>query len=97
MKRGVLAIPFLTLLLSVGCAVRADYVRVPPPPPRVEAYGVAPGPGYVWVGGNWAWRGGRYDWAPGRWARPPRRHAAWVPGSWVHRRGGYYWVEGHWR
>ncbi len=97
MKRAVLAIPFLTLLLTAGCAVRAAYVAGPPPPPRAEFYGVAPAPGYVWIGGFWARRGPGYAWVPGRWARPPRPHARWEAGRWEHRHGGYYWHDGRWR
>ena len=29
-----------------------------PPPVRYEAIGVAPAPGYFWVGGNWFWERG---------------------------------------
>lgn len=41
-----------------------------PPPPRVEYRTVAPGPDYVWAGGDWEWGGHRYDWRPGRWEAP---------------------------
>lgn len=41
-----------------------------PPPPRVEYRTVAPGPDYVWMGGDWEWGGRRYDWRPGRWEAP---------------------------
>ncbi len=33
-------------------------VMVAPPAPVVEDYGVAPGPGYIWIGGYWNWAGG---------------------------------------
>ncbi|MBI3696724.1 MAG: YXWGXW repeat-containing protein [Acidobacteria bacterium] len=99
-KRTWLLALILTIGATTGCAVRAtyaSYARVPPPPPGVEVYGLAPGPGHVWVNGYWAWRGGGYAWAPGYWARPPRPHARWAPGQWVYRHGGYYYQPGGWR
>ena len=58
-----------------GCVVVPDQghyaggvVMVAPPAPRVEVVGVAPTPGYVWIGGYWNWVGGRHEWVPGRWA-----------------------------
>ena len=48
-----------------------------PPPVQYEAVGVAPAPGYFWIGGAWFWEGGRYAWHPGRWERE---------------RPGYRWV-----
>lgn len=69
----------------------------PPPPPIVEEVVVAPGPGYVWLGGCWTWYGGRWVWFRGHWARPPYRGAVWTPGRWEHREGGGVWFSGHWR
>jgi hypothetical protein len=79
---------------SAGARV---YVRVPPPPPVVEARVVAPGPGLVWIPGYYTWNNAAYVWAPGRWVRPVRARARWVPGHWVHSRRGWYFVDGHWR
>jgi hypothetical protein len=60
-------------------------------------FGVAPGPGYVWVPGCYAWRPAvGYVWAPGRWALPPFAGAVWVGPHWGwygHRR---YFVGGSW-
>lgn len=68
-----------------------------PPPPRYEVVGVAPTPGYFWVGGAWFWEGGRYGWHPGYWERP-RPGYRWVPHTW--RREGSSWRgrsgHGHW-
>ena len=97
--RTLLLASMLTLG-ATGCAARGGYgtyVRVPPPPPRVEVYGRAPGLGFVWVDGYWAGRGGGYAWAPGYWARPPRPHARWAPGRWEYRHGRYHFQPGCWR
>jgi WXXGXW repeat (2 copies) len=80
-----------------GCVVapapgyyRAGVVvsEVEPPPPRYEVVGVAPSPGYIWIGGAWFWEGGRYAWHPGRW-EAPRPGYRWVPHTW--RREGNRW------
>jgi hypothetical protein len=95
MKKALWLVPALTVLSFTGCAARAYYVP-PPPALRYEAYGYAPGPGYVWVGGFWDWRD-RYVWVPGYWARPPRPRAVWVPGRGYYSHNRYYYRRGHWR
>jgi WXXGXW repeat (2 copies) len=72
-------------------------IRVAPPRPIVETRVVAPGPGYIWIGGYHHWNGSAYAWVPGRWELPPRPHAHWVAHHYVHRHGGWVLVEGHWR
>jgi hypothetical protein len=74
----------------------AAVVNVPPPAPQPETVVVSPGPGYVWVGGEWVWHG-RWVWAPGHWIYGPRPGAVWVGGVWVHGSHGYYHRGGHWR
>ena len=84
-----------------GCVVapapgyyRAGVVvsNVEPPPPQYEVVGVAPVPGYIWIGGAWFWEGGRYAWRPGHW-EAPRPGYRWVPHTW--RREGDRWhMEG---
>lgn len=76
--------------------VQTVYVAQAPPPPRVETVYVSPGPGYVWVGGEWEWRG-RWVWTSGHWAYPPRPGVVWVSATWVHGPRGYYRHHGHWR
>ena len=56
---------------------------------------VAPGPGYIWVEGDWFWSGGRYAWREGHWDRP-RGGRRWVGGNWEHTDRGYRWRRGHW-
>jgi hypothetical protein len=70
-------------------------VTVAPPPPLPEVIGVAPGPGYFWIGGYWNWAGGRYAWAPGRWEHD-RPGYAWVPHQWHHEGEGWRSRPGHW-
>jgi outer membrane lipoprotein SlyB len=67
-----------------------------PPPPPAEVVTLAPGPGYVWIGGDWGWDG-RWVWRAGYWSLPPYPHAVWVGGYWG--RGPYGWhrYPGHWR
>ena len=74
----------------------AIVVAAAPPPPLVETVVVDPGPGYIWVGGEWAWRG-RWVWASGYWALPPYPHAVWVGGTWGRGPRGWRHTSGHWR
>src|SRR5579862_1336724 len=85
-----------------GCVVTARPVvpvgvvyAAPPPPPPEPVVGIAPGPGYFWVGGAYFFEGGRYVWHPGRWMAP-RAGYHWVPHAWVHAGGGWHMQEGHW-
>ena len=73
----------------------AEVTEAPPPPPA-ETVVVAPGPGYVWVGGEWVWNGG-WVWRAGYWAYPPYPHAVWLGGYWGRGPYGWYWRRGHWR
>jgi hypothetical protein len=98
MKQTLGIVVILGGLSMAGCAGGyAYYSSAPPPPVRVEARGVAPGAGFVWVDGYWGYRGGNYAWVPGNWVRPPRARAVWVPGRWEMRRGRYYYRQGRWR
>ncbi len=94
----------LTLSLALSACVvgpvpddyyGGSYVTLAPPAPRYEYYGVAPNPGWFWVGGYWRWRGDRYDWERGHW-QAPRRGYAWVPHRWVRGDRGWRSEEGHW-
>ena len=67
-----------------------------PPPAPVETMVVAPGPGYVWVGGEWIWNGG-WVWLAGHWILPPYAHAIWIYGGWERGPHGFRRVPGHWR
>ena len=98
MKRGILTAVLAGTLFITGCAGYVGYYAPGPPPPvRVEAFGVAPGPGYAWVNGYWGYRGGGYAWVGGRWAVPPPGRRAYVAGRWEPYGGRYRWREGRWR
>src|ERR1700690_3490101 len=67
-----------------------------PPPPPVETVVLAPGPGFIWIGGDWVWND-RWVWRAGYWSRPPYPHAVWVGGYWGRGPHGWYRRSGHWR
>lgn len=71
-------------------------VETAPPPPAEDVMIAAPGPDYVWVGGEWVWSG-RWVWVGGHWAYPPHPHVVWVPGVWVSGPHGWYRTPGYWR
>ena len=73
----------------------AQPVVVEPPPPQVEVVGVAPYPGYVWLGGYWNWVGNRHVWVAGHWEAPRPGHV-WVAHRWVHEGRGWRLEPGRW-
>jgi WXXGXW repeat (2 copies) len=104
-RRSIFAASALAAVLAValsGCVVVPDQghyvggvVLVAPPAPRVEVVGVAPNPGYVWIGGYWNWVGGRHVWVPGRWDRGrPGYH--WEAHTWVREGDGWRMRPGRW-
>lgn len=97
--RIALASMLLTATLSACVVAPAPGYAVvsytAPPPVRVETIGVAPAPGYFWVGGAWFWEGGRYAWHPGRWEAPrPGYH--WVAHEWRPVGNTWHMTPGHW-
>ena len=90
---------FLALLLGgVIGAAQTTVIRIAPPPPvRVGVVGVAPGPGYVWVGGYHRWTGNGYVWVAGRWVRPPRPGVIWVQPRYIHTGNTWVFHKGYWR
>jgi hypothetical protein len=95
--KSTLAAVLLSAALS-GCIVAPApgvVTYTAPPAPQVEVVGVAPTPGYFWVGGWWAWEGGRYGWHPGYW-QAPRPGYHWAPHRWVRAGGGWRMEPGHW-
>lgn len=69
-----------------------------PPPAPAQPVVVAPGPGYVWIAGQWQWNGSGWVWANGQWVYPPWPDAVWVRGYWYRGPfGGWRYRPGHWR
>jgi hypothetical protein len=99
------------LALTSGCvvAVRPAPVAVEysepgevvvdtaPPPPVYETVGIAPGPGYFWIGGYYHWSGARWVWNRGHYARPPHPGAAWIGPRYAVRGGRNVYIRGYWR
>lgn len=83
---------------AYGAAPQAATVTAdqPPPPPLTESILAAPGPGYVWIGGEWTWNG-RWIWVSGHWGYPPYPYAIWVRGYWYQGPHGWHREAGHWR
>jgi hypothetical protein len=79
-----------------GEAYGNEPVTAAPPPPQYEVVGVAPAPGYIWIGGFWNWVGGRHVWIGGRWAAGRPGHS-WVPHRWYRAGPGWRAAPGHWR
>jgi hypothetical protein len=71
-------------------------VKTRHPPVRAETVVVTPGPGYVWVGGEWVWNNG-WVWVGGHWVLPPYPQGVWVHGYWGRGPRGWYHVPGRWR
>jgi hypothetical protein len=86
-------------LADIGLGIRIGVpdvvVRSQPPPDMVERVPMSPGPGYIWIRGNWAWRHGNWEWDQGHWDRVVQPGQEWVPGRWVERGGGWVWIDGH--
>ena len=72
-------------------------VQQAPPPPPVETVVIAPGPDFVWIGGEWVWVSGGWIWRAGYWGHPPYGHAVWVGGRTWHDGRGWHAERGHWR
>jgi WXXGXW repeat (2 copies) len=77
-----------------GCGPSEMVVSDRPADP-VYVRPVAPGPGYVWIDGDWYWRGGNYTYRRGYWAAP-RVHRVYTPGTWHQRGSGWYRQRGGW-
>jgi hypothetical protein len=68
-----------------------------PPAPIVEVVGVAPAPGYIWIGGYYHWYGSHWGWVRGHYALPPRHGAVWVGPRYYAHGGHRVYVAGYWR
>ncbi|HEV2289866.1 MAG TPA: hypothetical protein VGR81_13055 [Candidatus Acidoferrales bacterium] len=87
-----LAIPRPSLAqVAVGISV-----HIGPPPLRVYAQPLCPGPDYIWTPGYWAYGDDGYYWVPGAWVMAPRPGFLWTPGYWGFAGGVYAWHAGYW-
>jgi hypothetical protein len=68
-----------------------------PPAPLYETVGVAPGPGFIWIGGYYHWNGGGWVWYRGHYARPPHPGAVWIGPRYEFRGGRRVYLRGYWR
>lgn len=71
-------------------------VHIGPPPLRVYAQPICPGPDYIWTPGYWAYGDAGYYWVPGVWVVAPRPGFLWTPGYWGFVGGAYVWHVGYW-
>jgi hypothetical protein len=92
---SVLAVTLAGCVVTARPAYPGVVAYEAPPAVRYEAIGVAPNPGYFWIGGNWFWEGGRYNWHPGYW-QAPRPGYHWAPHAWHHVGNEYHMEPGHW-
>ncbi len=84
-------------VVTPGPAAYYEYEDVPygPPPVHTEVIGVAPAPGYIWIGGYWGWSHDHYSWNPGRW-EAPRPGYRWAPPRWEQHGDRWRGTRGRW-
>ncbi len=95
MKKFLYAMILIITLTSAYSCSHDHYVSAQPEA-VVVTRPAQPGPGYVWIDGDYYWRGNRYAYRNGYWARP-RAGRTWNSGVWVQGPHGYYWRRGGWR
>lgn len=71
-------------------------VHIGPPPLRIYAQPICPGPDYIWTPGYWAYGDAGYYWVPGAWVLAPEPGLLWTPGYWGFSEGAYVWHRGYW-
>jgi hypothetical protein len=87
--------------ILTGCVVApvgpyyGEPVAVAPPPPQYEPIGVAPYPGWFWIGGYWGWQANRHVWIGGHWEQP-RPGYRWTPHRWDQGPRGWREAPGRW-
>jgi outer membrane lipoprotein SlyB len=83
---------------TVSAAAPAPVViQQPPPAAPTDVQVVAPGPDYVWVGGEWTWNGVNWYWVGGHWGYPPYPNAVWIAGRRWYDGYGWHYTHGYWR
>ena len=81
--------------LSMSCNGNYHFLIDPIPAASIIIDSGNPGPGHIWIEGNWFWNGSGYSWQKGYWSRPLDNYR-WKSGSWKKRKDGYYWKSGRW-
>ncbi len=94
MNRSLIAIALIGSLALASCSGSRVMVTERPVAPNYQRP-FAPGPGYVWIDGDWIWRSGRYIHQRGYWAAP-RGGSRWEAGRWDHYNNGWQWRKGYW-
>lgn len=92
MKNYLLSLSILSCLVLASCS--AGYVTTRPAD-VTYVRPAAPGPDYVWIGGEWEYRGGNYQWHEGSWQKHREGHE-YKAGYWENGKNGYKWHKGHW-
>lgn len=93
--KNIAVILIATILCLNSCSTEKHVVAEQPVAP-VYTRPEEPGPGYIWVEGNWHWRSGKYVFENGDWVKP-KQNKTWVTGSWMKTDKGYYWQKGYWQ
>jgi len=92
---GALVLAAGPLEAAVSFGVSVGGPPMPPPPPGPVVSYASPGPGSVWINGQWVWQGG-WVWTPGYWDYPPGSGAIWFPGAVITLGGQPYYRRGYW-
>jgi hypothetical protein len=94
MKKLIGILVAAIVLASVSCV--AGHIVVDRPADAGYVRPVAPGPGYIWIDGDWVWDGGKYRWHDGHWAMG-RAGRNWHRGFWEPHGSGWRWHRGGWK
>jgi hypothetical protein len=92
MKEWLMIAGAIVLFSTTACSPQVVPTR---PHDVVYSRSVSPGPGYVWISGDWVWSRGNYRWREGRWERR-RAGRSWHEGYWEKLNNGYRWHRGRW-
>ncbi|HEX8059896.1 MAG TPA: hypothetical protein VF473_03125 [Cyclobacteriaceae bacterium] len=95
MKGLLIALAFITLLLTAGCNGEKIPFKNSSPGTITEFTG--PRPRYYWRQGRWVHssKANSDVWRQGKWVHK-RKHTKWVEGRWVETARGKMYLEGHW-
>lgn len=99
MKKSLIAVTCILFISMFIVSCRSSAVVVSAPPPRpVYVRPVSPGPGYIWIEGNYIRNGRGYIYKPGYWSVPPRRYrvSSYREGYWAPQGNTYRWHRGRW-